>query len=126
MVHNLEHAMFFWTAVLFWWPVIHPTGGRRRLGQGLLAPYLMAGMMEGALIGLVLAFVNRPLYQTYRHTMALWGMSPLVDQQLAGALLIGCNGILSAILFGVLIWLLMTYEAHTEAGQPALQAGDGE
>src|SRR5215211_4141884 len=28
ITHELEHLMFFGTALLYWWPVIHPRGGR--------------------------------------------------------------------------------------------------
>ena len=28
--HGLQHASFFWTGVLFWWPIVRPVRGRSR------------------------------------------------------------------------------------------------
>lgn len=113
LVHDLEHLLYFGTALLYWWPAIHPTGGRRRLGYGLLAPYLMVCMIEAALIGLVLTFVSFPLYSAYEHVAPLWGLSVLADQQLGGALLLGASAVLSAVLLCVVFQLLMTFETGT-------------
>src|SRR5690606_3995771 len=38
LIHALQHLSFFGTALLFWWPVLHPNP-HRRLGQGLAVLY---------------------------------------------------------------------------------------
>lgn len=44
-VHYLEHAMFLGSGLLYWWPVIHPGGGRRRLEYTV--PYIGVAVTEG-------------------------------------------------------------------------------
>lgn len=49
LVHDLQHMMFFGTALLYWWPIIHPAGGRRRLSYTLypLSPLPGAAFPRG-------------------------------------------------------------------------------
>ena len=87
IVHDLEHGLFLGTALLYWWPVIHPTGGRRRLDYGAAIPYLLLPFFEGNAIGALLTFASRPLYATYQQVPRVWGLSALEDQQLAGLIM---------------------------------------
>jgi cytochrome c oxidase assembly factor CtaG len=82
--HDLEHLMFLGTALFYWWPMIHPTKGRRRLSYALALPYLLPPFLEGMLIGVLLTFTDRPLYQTYQEMERTWGLSVVGDQQLGG------------------------------------------
>ncbi len=40
-IHELEHLTFLSSALLYWWLVAHPTGGRRRLSRQMAIPYLL-------------------------------------------------------------------------------------
>jgi len=76
---HLEHALYFGTGVLLWWPVVHgahPPGAK--------AAYLFAGFLLASPIGLVLALVPEPIYGFYADGPGLWGLSALTDQQIAG------------------------------------------
>lgn len=84
VVHYTEHFMFFSAALLFWWPVIHPTGGARRLSRVASVLYFAPPMVVGTLIGALLTFAPRPLYATYAIAPRLTTLSPIEDQQLAG------------------------------------------
>jgi putative membrane protein len=84
-VHVLEHATFFLTALLFWWPVLRPHG--RRLGDGVTVVYLFAAALQGTLLGAALTLAARPLYAAHFGTTRAWGLTPLEDQQLAGLLM---------------------------------------
>ena len=109
VTHDLEHLMFFGTALLYWWPVMHPSRGRRRLSYGLAVPYLVPPLFEGMLIGVLLAFSSVPLYETYRglDTAPIWGLSSLDDQQLGGLIMWVPGGLFFLIpLIGVLTRLL--------------------
>ena len=76
---HLEHALYFVTGVLLWWPVVH---GRH--SSGVKAAYLFAAFLLASPIGLVLALVPEPLYEFYADGPGLWGLSPLTDQEIAG------------------------------------------
>jgi putative membrane protein len=84
-VHVLEHATFFLTAVLFWWPVLRRHG--RRLRDGVAIVYLFGAALQGTLLGAALTLVARPLYTAHFGTTTAWGLTPLEDQQLAGLLM---------------------------------------
>jgi cytochrome c oxidase assembly factor CtaG len=85
--HDLEHASFFGAGLLYWWPIIHPTGGRRRLGLGAAVFYLLPPFLVGNLLGALLTFAGRPLYQTYVQAPRVLPLSALQDQQLGGLIM---------------------------------------
>ncbi len=87
IIHDLEHLIFLGAGLLYWWPVVHPTGGRRRLGFELAPLYLLAAAAEGGVIGGVFVEINRPLYETYLQAHRIWGISPLLDQELGGLIM---------------------------------------
>jgi cytochrome c oxidase assembly factor CtaG len=76
---HLEHALYFATGVLLWWPVVHS-----RLSSGAKAAYVFAAFALASPIGLVMALVPEPLYDFYVQGPGLWGLDPLTDQQIAG------------------------------------------
>ncbi len=76
---HLEHALYFVTGVLLWWPIVHGT-----LEPGLKAAYLFAAFLLASPIGLVMALVPEPIYDFYADGPGLWGLSPIRDQQIAG------------------------------------------
>jgi putative membrane protein len=76
---HLEHATYFFAGCLLWWPVVH---GER--SSGAKAVYLFAAFVLGSPLGLLLAFLPHAVYSVYLDVPRLWGLSPLVDQQIAG------------------------------------------
>jgi cytochrome c oxidase assembly factor CtaG len=76
---HLEHALYFATGVLLWWPVFHS-----HLSSGAKAAYVFAAFALASPIGLVMALVPEPLYDFYVEGPGLWGLDPLTDQQIAG------------------------------------------
>jgi putative membrane protein len=82
---HLEHALYFATGVLFWWPVVHDVP--RRMGSGLRAAYVFAAFVLAGPIGLVLALVPDPVYEFYEEAPRTWGLTALEDQQVAGILM---------------------------------------
>src|SRR5215210_3278416 len=80
---HLEHACYFGTGILMWWPLVHDEP--RRLPSGARVVYAFAAFLLAAPLGLLLALLPRPAYGFYEHAPRLWGLSPLADQELAGA-----------------------------------------
>lgn len=76
---HLEHALYFLTGLLLWWPVVHG-----RASAGAKAAYLFAAFVLASPIGLMLALVPEPIYEFYEEAPRLWGLDPLLDQQIAG------------------------------------------
>lgn len=76
---HLEHVLYFATGVLLWWPVFHGD-----LSSGGKALYLFAAFVLASPIGLMMALVPEPIYDFYVDAPRLWGLSPILDQQIAG------------------------------------------
>jgi cytochrome c oxidase assembly factor CtaG len=79
---HLEHASYFVTGVLLWWPVFQDVP--HRLSSASKAVYLLAAFMLSSPIGIVLSLLSRPVYAFYVAAPDIWGLSDLADQQIAG------------------------------------------
>jgi cytochrome c oxidase assembly factor CtaG len=76
---HLEHALYFLTGLLLWWPVVHGA-----LSSGAKAAYVFGAFLLASPIGLMMALVPDPIYDFYVDAPRLWGLSPILDQQIAG------------------------------------------
>jgi len=82
---HLEHATYFTTGFLLWWPVFQQLPAR--LSAGGKSAYLFAAFVLASPLGLLLALLPSPLYDFYEEAPRIWGLDPLADQQLAGVLM---------------------------------------
>jgi cytochrome c oxidase assembly factor CtaG len=83
--HEAEHACFFTTSLLFWWPVVLPFPSATRWPRWSIPLYLFLGTLPGGALGAFLVFLDRVLYPSYAAAPRLFGLSPLEDQVVAGA-----------------------------------------
>ena len=80
---HLEHACYFLTGVLVWWPLLQDVP--RRLPSGARAAYAFAAFVLAAPLGLLLALLPKPAYHYYVVARPrVLGLSPLADQEIAG------------------------------------------
>lgn len=82
-VHMLEHLSFLGTALLFWHVVLRSHTDRD--GAGIFGLFTMA--LASGLLGALITFAPTPWYPAYAQTTLPWGLTPLEDQQLAGAIM---------------------------------------
>jgi cytochrome c oxidase assembly factor CtaG/ferredoxin len=85
--HQVEHACFFWSAILFWWPVIGVWPSHRVWPKWAMIPYLALADLVNTGLSAVLSFSGHVLYPTYLLAPRMWGISPLADQAAAGAIM---------------------------------------
>jgi putative membrane protein len=86
LVHFLEHASFLGVALLFWWTVAEfGKPGRLSLGAGVL--FLFTAALQSGILGALMTFSATAWYPEYAASAAEWGLTPLEDQQLAGAIM---------------------------------------
>jgi cytochrome c oxidase assembly factor CtaG len=85
-LHGVEDGCFLLAGLLFWWPVLRPasSGAAPRWSMAL---YLFLATLPCDLLSAFLAFCNRPVYPSYLSTTQLFSLSPLQDQEYAGALM---------------------------------------
>jgi cytochrome c oxidase assembly factor CtaG len=87
-VHQLEHALFFFTALLFWGAVVDSPPFRSRLDWIRRSAFVISGMLVGWVLAVVLAFAQSPLYPAYAglaHRPG--GLSALGDQAIAAGVM---------------------------------------
>jgi putative membrane protein len=118
-IHAAEHGTFLVTGVLFWRTVVGVRAARVPAGLGVL---LLFGMsMSTALLSLLLVFAEAPWYSGYATTTQVWGLEPLADQQLAGAIMWVPAGMVHVVAALVLLvaWIRSTEDGGTPPPQPA-------
>jgi cytochrome c oxidase assembly factor CtaG len=107
-VHDFEHAMFFFTGLLFWAHVIDPGPLRARLTWPARIPYLVGAMIVGWMLAITLVTVPHPLYAPYAALVHRpGGISALNDQRLAAGVMWvpGSLAYALSLFIGVYHWL---------------------
>jgi putative membrane protein len=85
--HAIEHVSFLMAGLLFWWPVVQPWPGVRDWSRWGIPLYLFLAALPCDALSAFLTFCNRVVYPHYLSTHYLFDMSPLGDQECAGALM---------------------------------------
>jgi putative membrane protein len=106
-VHGVEHATFLGTAVLFWALVIGGVRDRRRAGYGPALGLVFLNLLQSGALGIVLVFATTELYSVHVYGAAVWGITALEDQQLAGTLMYVPPGITYSVTMAVLFFRWM-------------------
>ena len=104
VVHDLEHVMFVFAGTLVWTQLIDPARrerlrrpGRILFGVGMIA--FSHPVMD------TLLFSGNPAYRSYAlQGERLFGLSPLTDQRLAGAVMMVEQLLTVGTCIGVLLW----------------------
>lgn len=86
-LHNLEHASFLATGLLFWWPVVQPWPSANRWPRSLIPLYLFCATLPCDVLSAFLAFCDRVVYVSYLSAPSMFGMSALQGQECAAALM---------------------------------------
>jgi len=86
-VHILEHVLLWSTAFVGWWPILAPDEDLGALPRPLKGLFLLGSTIPGQVVGALLTFSGSIVYSEYESAPRLWGLSPLVDQQIGGLLM---------------------------------------
>ena len=85
-VHATEHAGFLLTAVLFWATILR-LAPRSQLRNGVRVLLVFAMAVQGSVLGALITFARRPLYEAHAAIDPVWRITPLADQELAGLIM---------------------------------------
>ncbi len=118
-IHALQHLSFFWTAVLFWWAVVHGRYGR--LGYGIGVMFVFTTGLHSGLLGALVTYASSTWYATHAARTAAWGASPLEDQQLAGLIMWVPAGVVFVIV-GLALFAAWLGESERRLAQTHTQA----
>jgi cytochrome c oxidase assembly factor CtaG len=126
-IHAAQHLSFFLTAVLFWSALYGV--GRSAMSYGAATFYVFGTAAHCSALGALLTFSAVLWYPAYQQTTQAWGLTPLQDQQLGGAIMWVPSGIVFIVIGLSLFakWLRASDErlAHTSL-QTALDLAKGD
>ncbi|HET6570847.1 MAG TPA: cytochrome c oxidase assembly protein [Solirubrobacterales bacterium] len=123
-VHWLEHASFFTAGLLMWGALLEPLPGPAWFGSGAKATYVLAVRALGcAILGNVLIWSGTAFYPAYAPGERIWGISPLADQQIGGAIMFIWGALITIVVFS---WLFLRWLREAELRQSLLDAGGEE
>ncbi|HEY5627916.1 MAG TPA: cytochrome c oxidase assembly protein [Candidatus Limnocylindrales bacterium] len=129
-IHDAEHAAFFVSALLLWWPVMGRDPSPYRLSPAAGALYLGLQMPQMAFLSVAMLMAPAPLYATYASAARTWGPTPLADQQLAaGIMWVGGSLVfIGAVVVLIGLWMrdedrrAMREDRRLDAAEAALTA----
>jgi len=85
--HQIEHACFFTSSLLFWWPVIQPWPSVGWWPRWTVPIYLLLGAIVNMALAAFLCFCGRVVYPAYTAVPRPFGFSASNDQVAAGAMM---------------------------------------
>jgi putative membrane protein len=86
-VHDLEHALFLFAGLLFWWPAVGLDPSPWRMPHPVRAMYVFLQMPQNTFLAVTILNSTVVLYGHYATTVRAWGPSVLEDQQIAGGVM---------------------------------------
>jgi putative membrane protein len=118
-VHALEHACFFTGGAIMWMPVVETLPAPEWFGTGAKLVYIVAVRLFETVLGNVFLWSGTVFYPFYEHREA-WGITPLHDQGLAGAVMM-IEG--SLVTLAAIAWLFLRMASEGELRQELLERG---
>ena len=119
-VHALEHVAFFTAGAIMWLPVLETLPAPEWFGTGAKLAYIGVVRLVETVLGNVFLWSGAVFYGVYATGDELWGISPLRDQGLAGAVMM-LEGSLVTIAALALLFLRLAREG--EVRQELLERG---
>jgi cytochrome c oxidase assembly factor CtaG len=120
VVHAVEHVSFFSAGVIVWLPVLETLPAPEWFGTGPKLAYIAVVRLVETVLGNVFVWSGAVFYGVYARGDELWGISPLQDQGLAGAVMM-IEGSLVTIV--ALSWLFLRMAREGELRQELLERG---
>ncbi len=120
-VHALEHLCFFTGGLIMWLPVLETLPAPEWFGTGAKLGYIAAVRIVETILGNIFFWSGSVFYPgVYEHRQHLWGLSPLADQGLAGAVMMIEGSVVTLV---ALAWLFLRMASEGELRQRLLERG---
>jgi putative membrane protein len=124
-VHNLQMLCFLAAGILTWWPLLTPMDRHTRMSTPFQMLYLALESLPLDIFGVIMIFAGSVFYTSYAAAPRIFGLSPLVDQQIAGGLLAVPGNLLDIVLFSVIFFSWLEHqEREQRARERELYAGE--
>jgi cytochrome c oxidase assembly factor CtaG len=116
-VHALEHAMFLGFGINMWMCLFGPLPTPSWFGNLGKLVYIIAVRLTGTVLGNIFLWSGTVFYPFYIHGDAIYHISPLADQNIAGAIMMVEESILT---LGLFCWLFLRTARESEERQDLL------
>ena len=116
-VHALEHAMFLGFGINMWMCLLGPLPTPSWFGNLGKLCYIVAVRLTGTVLGNLFLWSGTVFYPFYIHGDAVHHISPLADQNIAGAIMMVEESFLTLALF---CWLFLRTARESEERQDLL------
>jgi cytochrome c oxidase assembly factor CtaG len=116
-VHALQHAMFLGLGINMWMCLFGPLPKPSWFGNLGKLIYIVAVRLTATVLGNIFLWSGTVFYPYYIHGDALYHISPLADQNIAGAIMMVEESILTLCLF---CWLFLRTARESEERQDLL------
>jgi len=117
-VHALQHLMFVVAGTNMWMALLGPLPKPAWFGNAARLLYVVAVRLTGTVLGNVFLWSGTVFYPVYRGGDARWGLSPLTDQSLAGAVMMTEE---SLVTLALLAWLFLRAARESDERQALLE-----
>lgn len=119
-LHDLEHAYFVGSALVFWSVVIDPEPFRSPLPYPLRIVFLLlSGAAQNTILGGLLAFSSRALYPHYAGRPEALGFDGLTDQRLGGAAMWVAGDLIFLAAASLCFFLFLAQEEREQTAREA-------
>lgn len=120
-LHAFEHACFFAAGLLMWGALLEPLPGPQWFGSAQKAGYVLVVRALGcAILGNIFIWAGTPFYPFYAAGEHSWGIAPLTDQEVGGALMFIWGALITVSLFS---WMFLRWVREAELRQSLLEGG---
>jgi cytochrome c oxidase assembly factor CtaG len=116
-VHVLQHAMFLGFGINMWMCLFGPLPMPSWFGNLGKLLYIVAVRLTGAVLGNIFLWSGTVFYPYYLHGDAVYNISPLADQSIAGAVMMVEESLLT---LGLFCWLFLRAAREGEERQDLL------
>lgn len=116
-IHVVEHLSFIAVGVTFWWPIVDPMRGqdsRHWVGALPKIAVLVASGIPPTVLGLIFAVAPHAFYDFYVRAPRLWGLTPVIDQQVAGVVMFGAGNLIYFAAVVAVFWRMFADPARDE------------
>jgi cytochrome c oxidase assembly factor CtaG len=120
-LHALEHVTFFGAGILVWWPLIQPVPMRRPLRGMAPLVYIFSAKVGLAALGIYLTWSSGLAYDHYGEVPRVWGLSPVEDQNVGGAMMMVEQSVVLVIVLVVLFARMLRQSEEEERRRERLE-----
>ncbi|HEY2766835.1 MAG TPA: cytochrome c oxidase assembly protein [Solirubrobacteraceae bacterium] len=117
-VHALEHAMFLGFGINMWMCLFGPLPMPAWFGNLGKLSYIVAVRLTGAVLGNIMLWSGTVFYPFYLQSDSLNHISPLADQNIAGAVMMVEESLLT---LGLFCWLFLRTARESEEREKLLE-----